>query len=222
MATEQVSEQEIQFRKRARRRLVGAIALVLLVVTVLPMILDDREDRTAQPEIAISIPSKDEDFASKVVPVEPLPAPAPQSDAQPVVPIEKAQPQSGKQSEAAPENAPTTVAEASTEGAKQESPSSASLAREATAVTKSNVAEKSAAAAGNFSVQIGVFSDAANVKQLQDKLAAGGFTYYTEKLSTATGSKIRLRAGPFASRPDAEQARDALKTMGIPGIVVAG
>jgi DedD protein len=186
------------------------------------MILDDREDRNAQHEIAISIPSKDEDFASKVVPVEPLPAPAPQSDAQPVAPIEKAQPQSGKQSEAAPENAPTTVAEASTEGAKQESPSSASLAREATAVTKSNVAEKSAAAAGNFSVQIGVFSDAANVKQLQDKLAAGGFTYYTEKLSTATGSKIRLRAGPFASRPDAEQARDALKTMGIPGIVVAG
>jgi DedD protein len=222
MATEQVSEQEIQFRKRARRRLVGAVALVLLVVTVLPMILDDREDRTAQPEIAISIPNKDGEFASKVVPVEPLPAPAPQVDAQPVVPVEKAQPQPGKQLETVPDTAPTTAAVLPAEGVKQEGTSGAALAQEATAVTKSNVSEKPAAAAGNFSVQIGVFSDAANVKQLQDKLAAGGFKYYTEKLSTATGSKIRLRAGPFASRSDAEQARDALKAMGISGIVVGG
>jgi DedD protein len=94
------------------------------------------------------------------------------------------------------------------------------LAQDTTAVTKSNVSEKPAAADGNFSVQIGVFSDASNVKQLQDKLAAGGFKYYTENLNTATGSKIRLRAGPFASRPDAEQARDALKAIGISGIVV--
>lgn len=215
MATEQISEQEIQFRKRARRRLVGAIALVLLVVTVLPMILDDREDQTAQPEIAISIPNKDGDFASKVVPVEPLPLSAPQVDGQPVAPIEKVQPQPDKQSETVPETAPTT------EGKKQESTSTAS-AQEAPAAVKSNISEKPAAAGGNFSVQIGVFSDAANVKQLEDKLAAGGFKYYNEKLSTATGSKIRLRAGPFASRPDAEQARDALKALGISGIVVAG
>jgi DedD protein len=219
MATEQVSEQGIQFRKRARRRLVGAIALVLLVVTVLPMILDDREDRTAQPEIAINIPNKDEGFASKVVPAEP--APAPQADAQPVAPVEKAQPQPGKPMETVPETAPTTAAVLPSEGAKQQSASVAS-AQEATAAVKSNVSENPAAATGNFSVQIGVFSDAANVKQLQDKLAAGGFKYYTEKLSTATGSKIRLRAGPFASRSDAEQARDALKAMGISGIVVAG
>jgi DedD protein len=218
MATEQVSEQEIQFRKRARRRLVGAIALVLLVVTVLPMILDDREDRTVQSEIAISIPSKDGDFASKVVP---LPAPAPQADAQPVAPVENPQPQPGKQSETVPESAPINAAGLPSEGAKQESAGAAS-AQEATAAVKSSASEKPAAAAGSFSVQIGVFSDAANVKQLQDKLAAGGFKYYTEKLSTPTGSKFRLRAGPFASRPDAEQARDALKAMGISGIVVAG
>ena len=38
MAAEQSNEQEIQFKKRARRRLVGAIALVLLMVAVLPML----------------------------------------------------------------------------------------------------------------------------------------------------------------------------------------
>lgn len=72
MATEKLSEQEIQFRKRARRRLVGAIALVLLMVTVLPMVLDDREAQAPQPEIAVNIPSQDSgDFASRIVPVDP-------------------------------------------------------------------------------------------------------------------------------------------------------
>src|SRR5450830_1400484 len=45
-------------KKRARRRLIGAIALVLAVVIVLPMILDS-EPRPLVDDIAIQIPSKD-------------------------------------------------------------------------------------------------------------------------------------------------------------------
>ena len=71
MAAEQLTDKENQFRKRARRRLVGAVALVLLMVTVLPMVLDEHADqRAAQPEIAINIPSQDgTDFSSKIVPL---------------------------------------------------------------------------------------------------------------------------------------------------------
>lgn len=36
-------DQGLSFKKRARRRLVGAIALVLLMVIILPMVLEDRE-----------------------------------------------------------------------------------------------------------------------------------------------------------------------------------
>ena len=69
MAANQLSEQEIQFRKRARRRLVGAIALVLLMVTVLPMLLDDREVKPTPQDIAITIPSQDgTGFSSRIVP----------------------------------------------------------------------------------------------------------------------------------------------------------
>ncbi|WP_034292239.1 SPOR domain-containing protein [Herbaspirillum sp. RV1423] len=45
-------------KKRARRRLIGAVALVLAVVIVLPMILDS-EPRPLADDIAIQIPSKD-------------------------------------------------------------------------------------------------------------------------------------------------------------------
>jgi DedD protein len=50
------SDEEIRLRKRARRRLIGAIALTTLVVVALPMILDS-EPRQAGDDIAVQIPS---------------------------------------------------------------------------------------------------------------------------------------------------------------------
>src|SRR4051812_43924158 len=50
-----ISDEELQLKKRARRRLVGAIALVLLIVVFLPMILDS-EPRPLNQDIAINIP----------------------------------------------------------------------------------------------------------------------------------------------------------------------
>ena len=46
-------------KKRARRRLIGAVALTLAVVIVLPMILDS-EPKPLNDDIAIQIPSKDQ------------------------------------------------------------------------------------------------------------------------------------------------------------------
>ena len=50
-------------KKRARRRLVGAVALVLAVVIILPMILDS-EPKPLADDIAIQIPSRDKPGAS--------------------------------------------------------------------------------------------------------------------------------------------------------------
>jgi DedD protein len=61
-------------KKRARRRLVGAIALALAVAIGLPMILDS-EPRPLATDIAIQIPSKDKPVAAEASPV-PAPAPA--------------------------------------------------------------------------------------------------------------------------------------------------
>jgi DedD protein len=50
------SDEEIKLRKRARRRLIGAIALTTLVVVTLPMVLDS-EPRPLGDDIAVQIPS---------------------------------------------------------------------------------------------------------------------------------------------------------------------
>jgi len=62
-------------KKRARRRLVGAIALALTVAIVLPMVLDS-EPKPLASDIDIKIPSKD-----KPAEAAPAPAPAPQAAA---------------------------------------------------------------------------------------------------------------------------------------------
>ncbi len=60
-------------KKRARRRLVGAIALVLGVVIVLPMILDS-VPKPISGEIEIQIPSKDKIFQERKAQVPAIPA----------------------------------------------------------------------------------------------------------------------------------------------------
>ena len=69
MATPNYTEEEIQFRKRARRRLVGAVVLVALVVAVVPMILPESKPQQDSQPIDIRIPSQDATgYAPKILP----------------------------------------------------------------------------------------------------------------------------------------------------------
>ena len=66
-----ISEEELQLKKRARRRLIGAIALVTVVAVFLPMVLD-HEPKSVSQDISIQIPSQNAGtFTSKIVPVVP-------------------------------------------------------------------------------------------------------------------------------------------------------
>lgn len=61
-------------KRRGRRRLVGAIALVLAAVIVLPWIFDPQPRQT--PPVSVRIPNEDESpFTPKVAPKPPPPAP---------------------------------------------------------------------------------------------------------------------------------------------------
>ena len=64
-------------KRRGRRRLVGAVALVLAAVIVLPMVFDT-EPKQSAPSVSVRIPGENEaPFAPKAAPkVAPKPAPA--------------------------------------------------------------------------------------------------------------------------------------------------
>jgi len=61
----------LELKKRARRRLVGAIALAVFAAIVLPMVMDQEPKSTTQ-DIQIRIPSQDaSSFTSRIMPVTP-------------------------------------------------------------------------------------------------------------------------------------------------------
>ncbi len=103
-------------KKRARRRLVGAIALALAVAIGLPMVLDS-EPKSTVGDIAINMPSKDK-------PGEPLnggPAAAP-------APLPAAEPQPGAPAATAPAAPAPAPAAASKPAAAAPAPSSRTVA----------------------------------------------------------------------------------------------
>ncbi len=237
MAADQLTDKEDQFRRRARRRLVGAVALVLLMITILPMVLDDRSGKNApQPEIAISIPSQEgADFASKIVPVAPAtavtappvvpmasPVEKPAEALAPTKPVEE-KPVSSKPSvaaEAKPAAKPSTDVPAVP--VKEEASSPAKPVEEAKSkpVVEPKSKPASAIKKGSISVQIGVFSDAPKVKQMRARIAEQGIQCYSEIMNTPKGTKYRVRCGPYADKPAAQQALDTLKAAGYNGILV--
>jgi DedD protein len=193
MQRETAGDLELNLKKRARRRLVGAIALVLLMVIVLPMILKDRAATSPQEQVTITLPGEQtppvvSDFDSSIVPTDP---PIPTTP------------------EAVKPDAESTAADPEAPPAK-ETP--------AAAVKEPSAAKPSS---GKFYVQIGVFSDAANVKQLQAKLSDLGYKSQTEKISTDKGQKIRLKTQVFGDRNEAAIALESIKDAGLTGMVVS-
>jgi len=68
MAKQIITDEESKLKRQARRRLIGAIALTILVVVLLPMVLD-REPPAPSQDIDLQIPDKDKvgEFVPKMV-----------------------------------------------------------------------------------------------------------------------------------------------------------
>jgi len=88
-------DSQLVLKKRARRRLVGAIALALLAVIVLPMVMDQAPQPLTQ-DIQIRIPSQDPGattFVSRMAPkLAPTPTPLPQDTDKVPTPTDTATP----------------------------------------------------------------------------------------------------------------------------------
>lgn len=242
-------------KKRARRRLVGAVALVLAAVIGLPMILDS-DPKPLSDDVTIQIPSKD------------TPAPATKlAESKPVTAVTNETPQSSLSAgeevveqvparsaekpveqpkqvvkpvvpESTPSPAPTAatplpakppaVAKVEPAPKPQQPPAidkhdtSAEAAR-ARAILEGRSADKPAAkpatasAAGKVSLQVAALASQDKVNELQKKLQSAGLKTYTQKVSTASGDRIRVRVGPFASEAEAEKAKAKLSAIGLSG-----
>ncbi|MDN7651886.1 SPOR domain-containing protein [Burkholderia multivorans] len=214
-------------KQRARRRLVGAIALVVAAVIVLPMVLDSHP-KPVTDDIAIDIPSRpahqpaasrdddaadvqagvahDEPPASEAVAAAPAPAPAPKTAAKPAPKPDTTATASVTPPKAAAPAAPKPAA-----------PKPAPVASaEAAGADTSDASSPSSPAGARFAVQLGSFKDDATARSWATKLKSAGVPAYVERRKQADGSTATLlRAGPFADRAAASAAIAKVREAGL-------
>jgi len=176
-------------KRRGRRRLVGAIAMVLVAVIVLPWIFD-QPPRQAAP-VSVRIPNEDESaFKPKPVPKPPA-----------------VQPEAPKPEAPVPETAKPEAP------AKAETPAPAAKPAPRPAQNASERARAEAALANvQYMVPVGAYADPDDAIA---KLKAAKIPYFTERVPTEKGVVTRVRAGPYASRDAAERALKRLKSLGF-------
>jgi len=204
-------------RRRGRRRLVGAIALVLLAVIVLPMVFD-AEPRQGAPAVSVRIPSEDDaGFSPKPAPKPPA-APIPSPSATPASP-QSQKPAAGAEPRKPSPGVDAQKAPAAEEAKPDEKRAPQTAAKSATPNERAR-AETALAGAEQFYFQVGAFADAAKVREVTGKLKSAGLPHYTEQVAVAKGQATRVRVGPYADRAAAEKAAEQVKLLGLtPGNV---
>jgi DedD protein len=220
-------------KKRARRRLVGAVALVLAFVIGLPMVLDS-EPKQLPDDVTIEIPSKDAatpapapnaaggKVRSQAEPTA-LPSPVPTSatldQKEEVVEVGSAAPAAAAKTDTSAPAKQTAVVAAIHEKPKSKPEAVAEKAPQPTpAKTASESAGESKHA--KFTVQVAAFASQEKVNELRGKLKDAGIASYTQKVATESGERTRIRIGPVNSKQEAEKLRARLSALGLSGTLV--
>ncbi|THF66864.1 SPOR domain-containing protein [Pseudothauera nasutitermitis] len=232
----------VELKKRSRRRLVGAAALALLAAIILPMVMDQEPGPSGQ-DIQITIPDRDAELSRPIagrapLNVEPDVAPPPQEQppAPPAAPAPQTAPPESRPpaTPAAPPAAqpqqpapPAQTKPPSQPAAAPQQPAPATRppaqppqdeAARVRAILEGQTPPPAAPAAANgFVVQIAAFGESARAEALAAELKGKGFAAYTERAGTVT----RVRVGPFGNRAEADRAAERLKTLGQNPVVTA-
>lgn len=190
----QQTEDELNLRRKARRRLIGAAVLTLAVVVILPMVLDS-EPKISGKDIDLNIP--DPNNAGKFLPRAKVP--------------DVALPSAGSAVPDTSDIAPEHESDATKSKAlpDKEKPDSQN-AKEAGNTSKP-------AGTDGFVAQVGAYSNQETAKQELKKLKQWGFKAYTEKVD----DKTRVRVGPYPDRDKAEKAGHQLEKHGYHPVIVS-
>jgi DedD protein len=242
-----ITEEELLLRKRARRRLVGAVVLVLTAVIVLPIIFDEPKPDTETHEIDIHLFPKD-----AITDISPLIVP-PDNALKDAVPEFIDQMELSTDSSAAYSDTPQPFEEEvqsvhSLENARKrhipipgikprfERTQTAQTQIETIPITRQPVndvappppavappieRQSPVQQAGTFVVQLGAFSDQAKAQQQQNILLSKGFNAFTEPLEINGKMMTRVRIGPFVNRPAAQAELDKLRRFGLDGVITS-
>jgi DedD protein len=242
VATPPQAESIEAIRRRARHRLIGATVLVLIGVVAFPLLFDT-QPRPIAVDIPIEIPDRNK---VKPLPMPPAPAaagkvaqapapspvvappkpaastpvavePAPKPAEKPA-PVTKAE--SVDRSETLIETRPEARTEPKPDAKAAAAPKPDDGARARALLEGQRIAAADPAATGRFVVQVGAFADAAKAREARLKVERAGLKTYTHVAETKEGTRIRVRAGPFGSRAEADKAAEKIKGLDLPAAIL--
>jgi len=221
-------------RRRAKFRLIGSAVLVLIGVIGFPMLFD-KQPRPISVDMPIEIPDRNKvkpltiapppaapvavqapkpELAASVAPVASAPLVAAVVESKksepkvPLAPASSAPPATNKVATPAPVVAPKPAAKVD-EGSK------------AQALLDGRSIDKSTEAiVGRFVVQVGAFADVTKAREARLKLEHAGLKTYTQVAETKEGRRIRVRAGPYATKAEAEKAMEKVKHLKLPATLL--
>ena len=199
----QTTEEELNLRRQARRRLIGAVALVLLAVILLPVVFDNEPAPSTGNNIELRIPNKDN--AGEFQPKINLPE------------LDKMASEVVAASAAANASAHATVAAPAPGQAESKPKAEPKPKAEAKPKVESKpAARQQAVPKTGWAVQVGAFANADTARNLQARLSTLGYHAYTEK----TGNVVRVRVGSYPSLDAAEKVKGKLESEGMQSNVV--
>ncbi|PHY06410.1 MAG: sporulation protein [Alcaligenaceae bacterium] len=221
--------QAAELRVKARRRLAGAVALVLAAVVILPMLLDSKPAPVSS-KIPIKIPDRNTPFqanltepaavtdAASVTPAVTAPASAaPPASGTPPVATTSVKPDPKLRTEPAakpvPPNAPATRSD---DGVRALALLDGRPTVESTSPPGTTTAPK-APTSGNFVVQASSLDGAADAQTQKNKLLAAGVSnaFVDGPVEVNGKTKYRVRVGPFPSKEAALATQARLRTLGF-------
>jgi DedD protein len=164
--------------------------------------------------------------AEKKPEVKPEVKPEPKVEAKPAAkPEAKPEVKPEVKPELKPELKPAPKPKANDEAAKAmailegKTPSSQSSPSTSTSTPKAESASADASA-GRFVVQVGAFAENEKARDARLKVERAGLKTYVNVAETPNGKRIRVRAGPFATRAEAEKAAAKIKSLDLPAAIL--
>lgn len=219
-----------QLRTRARRRLVGAMVLVVAAVVGFPLLFET-QPRPVRADLPIQIMPRDAAAAA--------PAPAPVRVAEPAsVPVRNDPPAETRRDEvasaaSAPASAapaassvPVMAAASAVEPKPAPPPPAPAPARPTAEAARAHEARDPPPAkpapppVNRFVVQVGAFAEADTARDVRSRVEKLGLRTYTQEVDIGSGRRIRVRVGPFAERDQAERTAAKLKAAGMAAAVL--
>ncbi|MBU6459786.1 MAG: SPOR domain-containing protein [Proteobacteria bacterium] len=209
MANERLSDEAIQLKIRARRRLTGAIILSLAAVAVLPWALDSHPPSNASNLAVFLYPDKTARTATSVIAgtaTTVIPSlSSRQSLSSTVSSVNEAQDSKNQPAVPQPEikryqNGQKTPVHALLKGSGKET------------------APEQSAVSAPYSIQLGLFGDPSNAKKLADRVTALHYRVNLAKVHLASGNAVKVSIGPFKNKTDAQQVLANLQKNGIKGL----